>query len=82
MGKGKDTMLTVREAAARIGASESSIRVWAWRGKFPGARKESTPMGEYWLIPEKDVEAFEMGAPGRPPKPKAKKGGKKKPSAN
>jgi excisionase family DNA binding protein len=74
MGKREKKMLTVKEAAARLGAAEISIRVWAKDGRFPGARKESTPMGEYWLIPEAALEGFEMGSPGRPPKSAKPKG--------
>jgi hypothetical protein len=71
MRKKEAKMLTIREVAERIGAGAASVRVWAWQGRFPGARKESTPMGEYWLIPEEAVKHFEMGKPGRPRKPLA-----------
>ncbi len=64
-------MLTVHEVAERLGAGVGSVRVWAWKGRFPGARKESTPLGDYWLIPESALESFELGTAGRPPKPKA-----------
>lgn len=66
-------MLTVREAAERIGASSISVRIWASKGRFPGARKEETPVGSYWLIPESSLEGFEMGSAGRPAKPEAPK---------
>lgn len=66
-------MLTVSEAAARIGASPISVRIWASRGRFPGAVKEETPVGSYWLIPEKSLEGFEMGSAGRPAKTKTSK---------
>ena len=69
--KAEVKMLTVREVAERTGAAESSVRVWVWRGRFPGARKESTPLGDYWLIPESAIADFKMGTSG--PKPKAKK---------
>lgn len=64
-------MLTIREAAERTGAAQSSIRVWLANDeerekRFPNARKETSPIGEYWVIPESDVENFEMGKPGRP----------------
>ena len=64
-------MLNVKEAAERIGTTPASVRVWAGRGRFKGARKESTPLGDYWLIPEDQVEQFQKGKPG--PKPGAKK---------
>jgi excisionase family DNA binding protein len=75
MRKGKAKMLTVREAAQRIGAAESSVRLWVRRGRFPGAKLEESPVGSYWLIPDTDLENFEMGSPGRPPKSKAEKKG-------
>jgi hypothetical protein len=79
MGKRKgDKMLTVQEAAAKLGASVKSVRVWVWQGRFAGARKETTPMGEYWLIPESSLEGVEVRPPGRPPKPKTEKKGKPK----
>lgn len=65
-------MLTVREAAQRLGAAEISIRVWAKKGRFPGAELMKTPAGSYWLIPESALEGFEMGRPGRPAKPTSK----------
>lgn len=68
-------MLTTGEVAERIGAAEISIRVWAAKGRFPGARKEPSPRGDYWLIPESDLEGFEMRKPG--PKPGAKKAKRK-----
>jgi hypothetical protein len=74
--KRNEKMLNVHEVAEKLGASESSVRVWAWRGRFPGARKEVTPLGEYWLIPESALDGFELGKPG--PKPGAKKSGRKK----
>lgn len=77
MKKVEEKMLTVHEVAERLGAGVASVRVWAWRGRFPGARKESTPIGDYWLIPETAVEAFELGKAGRPPKKSASKGKRK-----
>ena len=66
-------MLTIREAAEITGASESSIRVWlsneVERAKrFPNAYKETTPIGEYWVIPESDLEGYTNPGRGRPPK--------------
>lgn len=83
MGKGKEKMLTVKEAAAKIGSAQASIRVWLSQGRFPGAYKESTPLGDYWLIPESEVAAFERRTPGpRPGSKRKKRGSKKKPSVN
>ena len=66
-------MLTVKEAAEKVGAGESSIRLWAGQGRFPGARQEETPFGSYWLIPDTALDGFTNPGRGRPPKPKAEK---------
>jgi hypothetical protein len=71
MAKGKEKMLTAREAAERIGASIISVRVWVAAGRFPGAVKEETPVGSYWLIPESALEGFQMGKAGRPQRPES-----------
>ena len=64
-------MLTASEAAARLGAAESSVRLWARTGRFQGASRVETPVGSYWMIPEAALAAFEMRKPG--PKPKTSK---------
>jgi len=62
-------MLTTRQAADRLGAGESSVRLWASQGKFPGAHIVEPPAGvPYWLIPERALEGFRMGKAGRPRK--------------
>jgi excisionase family DNA binding protein len=71
MKKKESNMLTVREVAQRLGAAEISIRVWAKKGRLPGAKLQETPAGAYWLIPETALEGFEKGNPGRPHKPLA-----------
>lgn len=68
MAKRESRMLTVREAAEKIGAGESSVRLWASQGKFPGARQEETPFGSYWLIPESSLAGFSNPGRGRPRK--------------
>jgi hypothetical protein len=69
-------MLTAKETAARIGAGESSVRLWASQGRFPGARQEETPFGSYWLIPETALEGFTNPGRGRPRKNASAKKGK------
>lgn len=71
-------MLTVREAAEKLGAAASSVRLWVRTGRFPGAKLEETPVGSYWLIPETDLEGFSIGKAGRPPKVKGVTKGKRK----
>ncbi|HEY6330084.1 MAG TPA: helix-turn-helix domain-containing protein [Blastocatellia bacterium] len=63
-----ERMVNLREAAEILEAPLKSVRVWVWRGRFPGARKEMTSLGEYWVIPESALEHFEKRKPG--PKPK------------
>ncbi len=70
-------MLTVREAAEELKAALSSVRLWAKNGKLMGAQLRTSPAGDYWLIPESSLKAFQKGSAGRPPgaknKPKVSK---------
>jgi len=59
--------LSASEVPARLGAAESSVRLWARSGRFPRARREETPVGSYWMIPEAALADFKMRKPG--PKP-------------
>jgi hypothetical protein len=70
MAKGKARMLTVKDVAQRFEVADGVVRGWCIAGYFPGAKKEKTPLGEYWQIPESDLQGFEKRKPGRPPKPK------------
>lgn len=67
-------MLSTKEAAERLGAGESSIKLWCGQGRFPNAQK----VGTVWIIPESDLDAFEWGQRGRPPKKKSPVKGKSK----
>jgi hypothetical protein len=74
MAKGKQKMYTIKEASEIIGAAVSSIRVWLnneeeRKRRFPGAKKEETPMGSYWVIPESDLKSYAAPKTGRPQKP-------------
>lgn len=69
-------MLTVREVAERIEAGASSVRKWAARGLFPGARFVSDSIVPYWQIPETALVGFTKPTQGR--KPKSKEKGKAK----
>ncbi|MGH9759448.1 MAG: helix-turn-helix domain-containing protein [Blastocatellia bacterium] len=70
MKRAQPKMFTVKQAAERLGAAESSVRMWVRRGRFAGARLEESPIGAFWLIPEDSIESFRMGKPGRKPGPK------------
>ena len=62
-------MLSTKETAERLGAGESSIRLWCDQGRFPNAQK----VGSVWIIPESDLADFAKQKPG--PKPAVKKKG-------
>lgn len=61
-------MLTVREVADRLQVADSSVRIWASKGRFLGAERHETPVGSYWLIPESALDTFERRGVGRPRK--------------
>src|SRR5262249_52886688 len=67
MSKG-ETMLTVRHVAERLGVLDSSVRIWARKGRFKGAKQHETHTGFYWLIPEAALAGFEHRGVGRPRK--------------
>jgi excisionase family DNA binding protein len=46
-------MLTVREVAERLRASEKTVRRWLKEGKLRGVRPGGTRLG--WRIPEEEV---------------------------
>jgi hypothetical protein len=70
-------MLNTREVAAILGAAESSVRMWARTGRFPGAEEVESPRGSYWLIPDTALAGFAPRKAGRPPKAKGEKKGSK-----
>lgn len=89
MAEKKSKMLTVREVSERTGAAIPTVNLWCRSGRLEGAYQESSPYGDYWLIPESVLEGVVVRGRGRPPKQKAsgpdgkvtvkpsKKGGKK-----
>ena len=56
--------LTVAQVAERLGVSRRRVVALVKVGRFPHAEKPARD----WLIPVKDVEAFERQPPGRPRK--------------
>lgn len=70
-------LITVPEAARRLGLSRSRIAKLAKDGRIPGAKK----YGRQYLIPAgATIEALPPGRPSRAieiPRAKGKKGGKK-----
>ena len=63
--------LTAAQVAARLEVGRSTVNLWCRQGRFPGARVEVSPVGDYWLIPERDLEDFTPPKRGAPKKPKA-----------
>jgi len=62
--------LTAAQVAERLSVGRSTVNLWCRQGRFPGARVEASPVGDYWLIPESDLKGFERPKRGRTPKPK------------
>jgi hypothetical protein len=63
--------MTTRQTAERLEESDRLIRLWCQQGRFPNAHLEKHPRGDYWLIPESDLDGFVKPKPGPVPKPKA-----------
>lgn len=55
---------TIAEVAVRFERDRSSVLRWIQSKKFPNARLVSSPLGDYWLIPENDINSFERPTPG------------------
>ncbi len=60
-------MLTVREVSEKTGAAIPTVNLWCRSGRLAGAYQESTPYGDYWLIPESAIVGIEVRGRGRPP---------------
>lgn len=73
----KEKMLTTREVAERIGVKYSTVMLWLRKNKLAGAFKETSPRGDYWLIPESSIKGIVKRKQGRPPKPDGPKDSEK-----
>ncbi|MET0646724.1 MAG: helix-turn-helix domain-containing protein [Pyrinomonadaceae bacterium] len=62
--------LTAAEAAERLQVGRSTVNLWCRQGRLPGARREDSPVGSYWLIPVAALKTFVK--PKRGPVPKVK----------
>ena len=70
-------MLTVREAAERLGVAAPTIRLWLREGLMKGAELRESELGvPYWTIPETTVSTFDKPKTGRPRKPLSELKGK------
>jgi len=63
-----DVLLTVEEAAERVGRATSTIYTWLRDGRLRGERVKGPGPGGEWRIRLADLEGMEM--PKRGPKPK------------
>jgi len=66
-------MLTVKEAARKVGAADRTVRQWLQAGRLKGAVLTSAPSGSYWLIPESALDGIQARPRGRPPKSQSQK---------
>jgi hypothetical protein len=73
----KQKMLTTKQVAERIGVKYTTVMLWLREKKLAGAVKESSPRGDYWLIPETSIAGIQKRGQGRPRKEGAKKSTKK-----
>lgn len=69
---GMNKKLKIVEVAEHFNRDRSTVLRWVESGAFPNAHKESTPLGDLWLVPDKDVRAFNPPVSGRKPKLKEK----------
>jgi hypothetical protein len=70
----KPALIGTSEVAKRLGVAQVTVNVWCLQRRFPNARREETPRGPVWLIPESDLKDFTRPVMGRPI---VKKSGKK-----
>lgn len=63
----EEKKLTVIQVAEKLEASRATISRMCRQGKFPNAKKIESPIGDYWEIPESDLEGVEIKM-GRPKK--------------
>jgi hypothetical protein len=82
MKKKGPTMLRVREVADRLEMGQSSVRLWAKSGRFPGAQLVTDSIVPYWLIPETALDGFIKQKPGPKPGAKAAKSASKSKKTN
>lgn len=61
-------MLTVKEVSEKTGIAISTISLYCRTGKFPHAEKQETQFGDFWVIPETDLNLVKKKERGRPKK--------------
>ena len=73
MTENKVQMLTVKQVSEKMGIGVSTVNLYCRTGRFPNAKKEESPIGQFWLIPETDLTLVRKRERGRP-KTKINKG--------
>jgi hypothetical protein len=73
MAEKKVQMLTVKQVSEKMGIGVSTVNLYCRTGRFPNAKKEESPIGQFWLIPETDLTLVRKRERGRP-KTKINKG--------
>jgi len=66
--------MTAKQFAERMDINYRTALNWLEAGLVLGAERRTSPIGEYWEVPD---TALKMQRPKPGPKPSAKKGGKK-----
>ena len=64
--------LTVPKIAKLFSRDRTSVLRWIKNRKFPNAELIKSPIGEYWVVPESDLNNFIPPKPGPVPKQKVK----------
>src|SRR5690349_16730555 len=64
----KEKMLTTKEVAEKIGVKYPTVMLWIRENKLAGAVKETSPRGDYWLVPESSLAGIVKRGQGRPKK--------------
>jgi predicted site-specific integrase-resolvase len=67
--------MTAKQVAEKMGVNYRTALNWLDAGIVPGAKRKTSPFGEYWDVPEK---ALNMARP----KPGPKAGRARKPQEN
>ena len=59
-------MLTVREIMEKTGMPLSTVSLYCRTKRFPNARKKHTQFGDFWVVPETDLDLISKRRRGRP----------------
>ena len=63
------TVMTARQFSERMEVNYRTVLNWLEEGLVPGAKRKSSPIGDYWEIPP---AALNMERPRRGPKARKK----------